>query len=51
MKEEKVIGLTKVSSKYLSAVPKDVRKHLEIKRGDRILWVLNEDGSIRVKKA
>lgn len=45
----RIVAVTKVSDKNLTTVPKEVRKKLGIKVGDRIVWVLSsvkeEDGS------
>lgn len=46
----KIIGLTKLSGKNITVVPKEVRKKLGLKIGDRILWI-EEKGKIYVTKA
>ena len=46
----KIIGLTKVSAKFLITLPKNVREQLEIREGDSLVWA-SEDGKICVQKA
>ena len=38
-----------VSSKGQVVIPVEVRKHLGIERGDKILFVLGEEGQVEVK--
>jgi len=46
----KVLGLTKLSEKGLTTIPKEVRETLKLEIGDRILWI-EENGKIYVTKA
>jgi len=46
----KVIGYTKVSEKFLTTIPKDVREFLRLGVGDRLVWI-EQKGQVSVKKA
>jgi len=46
----KVIGYTKVSEKFLTTIPKDVRELLKLEVGDRLVWI-EQNGKVSVKKA
>lgn len=41
----------KLTSKYQATIPKEVRKKLDIKAGDSIVFQIQKDGSIILKKA
>ena len=41
---------SKVTRKYQITIPKKVRELLDIKVGDEVIWVINEDGSVTLKK-
>jgi len=45
----RTLGLTKVYNHGKTQIPRDVRKLLKIKDGDRVLWLI-EDGKIVVEK-
>lgn len=46
----KIIGLTKVSAKFLITLPKNVREQLKVSRGGSLVWIL-EDKRIYVQSA
>jgi len=46
----KVIGYTKVSRKFLTTIPEDVRKLLRLEIGDKIVWI-EKNGKVCIKKA
>jgi len=46
----KVIGYTKVSEKFLTTIPKDVRKLLRLEIGDNVVWI-EQNGKVCIKKA
>ena len=50
MEKEKVIGRSKLSRKYQITVPKTVRVFLEIKEGDTIEFVLDENNKVYIRK-
>ena len=43
--------MSSVTTKYQATVPKQVREALQLGAGDRILWVLDPGGIVRVRKA
>lgn len=47
----KVLGRSKLWGKGYTTVPVLVRRLLDISEGSEIEWVLNDDGSIGVRKA
>lgn len=48
--KEKILDVGKVSTKFLVSVPKEVRERLNLKVGDKIIWI-DADGKIVVRKA
>jgi hypothetical protein len=46
----KVLGKSKLWGKGYTTVPVLVRRLLGISEGSEIEWVLNEDGSVQVRK-
>ena len=34
-----ILGIAKVSGKYLITLPKEVREHLGVKEGDRVVFI------------
>jgi len=46
----KVLGRSKCWGKGYTTVPVLVRRLLDISEGSEIEWVLNEDGSVQVRK-
>ena len=46
----KVLGRSKLWGKGYTTVPVLVRRLLDISEGSEIEWVLNEDGSVQVRK-
>jgi len=46
----KVLGRSKLWGKGYTTVPVLVRKLLDVSEGSEIEWVLNEDGSVQVRK-
>lgn len=50
MKKNKVIE-TKVSTNYQTYVPAEVQKKLNLKKGEKLEWVVNDKGDIKVEKA
>jgi bifunctional DNA-binding transcriptional regulator/antitoxin component of YhaV-PrlF toxin-antitoxin module len=47
----KVLGRSKLWGKGYTTVPVLVRRLLDISDGSEVEWVLNDDGSIEVRKA
>jgi bifunctional DNA-binding transcriptional regulator/antitoxin component of YhaV-PrlF toxin-antitoxin module len=47
----KVLGRSKLWGKGYTTVPVLVRRLLDISDGSEVEWVLNNDGSIEVRKA
>ena len=41
---------SKLTSKYQATVPTEVRKHLHLKKQDRIVYELREDGTAVIRK-
>jgi antitoxin PrlF len=41
---------SKVTSKYQTTIPKEIRKHLHIKRGDQIMYELFSDDTVVLRK-
>lgn len=41
----------KITSKYQATVPKEIRDHLHLASGDQIVYELQEDGTITVRKS
>lgn len=46
----KVIGYTKISDKFLTTIPKDVREFLKLDIGGRLVWI-QQNGQVYIKKA
>jgi len=46
---DKILGLSRLSSKYQVTIPKDARERFNLKAGDRILFV-EEGGNLILKK-
>ena len=46
---DKVLVLSKISTKNLITVPKDVRETLDLKPRDKLLWIL-EDNKVYIKR-
>ena len=46
----KVLGRSKLWGKGYTTVPVLVRRLLDISEGSEIEWVLNDDGSVQVRK-
>ena len=46
----KILAVTKISSKNLVTIPKEVRLILGVKEGDRIAFIL-KDGEVIIRKA
>ncbi len=44
-------GESTVSAKGQLVIPKEIREALDVKRGDKLDWVLDESGEIRVRVA
>ena len=49
VKNEKIIDISKLSTKNLTAIPKEVCTILDLKLGDKILYV-RKDGEIVIRK-
>ncbi len=41
---------TRLTSKYQATVPREIRKHLHLKSGDRIVYELLPDNTVVVRK-
>ena len=50
MVEEKIIGLSKTTSKFMITLTKEVREKLGIKPGDKVLFI-EKNGEIIIRKA
>jgi AbrB family looped-hinge helix DNA binding protein len=50
MVEERVIGLSKTTSKFMITLTKEVREKLGIKPGDKVLFI-ERNGEIIIRKA
>ena len=46
---EKILGLSKLSSKNQITIPKDVRETLNLQVGDRVVFIL-KNGEVTIKK-
>jgi|AntDeeMetagen681_2_1112603.scaffolds.fasta_scaffold00007_96 AbrB family looped-hinge helix DNA binding protein len=44
-------GESTVSEKGQLVIPKDIRQALDVQRGDKLTWVMEDDGTIRVTVA
>jgi len=44
-------GESTVSEKGRLVIPKDIRQALDVQRGDKLTWVMEDDGTIRVTVA
>jgi antitoxin PrlF len=42
---------SKLTSKYQTTIPKNVRKLLLLKQGDEVLFSIHKDGTVTMKKA
>ncbi|MHC1680775.1 MAG: AbrB/MazE/SpoVT family DNA-binding domain-containing protein [Methanomassiliicoccales archaeon] len=47
----KILGITKVSSKGRISLLKDVADKLDIVEGDKLVFILNGNGDVLIKKA
>ncbi len=41
---------SRLTSKYQATIPKEIRKHLHLERGDRILYELLSDDTVMIRK-
>lgn len=46
-----IVGVATVSEKGQLVIPKDIRRALDIKKGDRVEWSLTDAGELRVSVA
>lgn len=46
----RILAVTKVTVRFQTVVPKEVRERLKLKEGDKLVWLLKE-GKIVVEKA
>lgn len=44
-------SLATVTTKGQVTIPSDVRKHLDLNAGDKVVFVVNDDGSVGVRPA
>lgn len=49
-KKRRVIRTSKLTSKYQATVPTEVRKHLRLRKGDRVAYELLSDGTVVLRK-
>ena len=47
---ERILDVTKITTRFQTTVPKVVREILKINNDDRIVWVV-ENGEIKVRKS
>ncbi len=45
----RILGMSRVTKQFQATIPKDVRKILGIREGDRVLFI-EEDGKIFIQK-
>jgi len=48
---EKVRTLTTVTSKFQVTIPKKIREVLDVKEGDKLIFTINDNGDVVIKKA
>ena len=48
--EKAILGMTRLTKRNLTTIPRKVRRILDISHVDRIAWIM-EKGEIKVKKA
>jgi len=48
---KKILDVTSLTKRFQTTVPKIVREHLGASTEDRLVWVLDEKGEVRVRKA
>jgi len=46
---ERILDVTALTARFQTTVPKTVREVLNITTEDRIIWVLDENGEIKVR--
>ncbi|MCK7546036.1 AbrB/MazE/SpoVT family DNA-binding domain-containing protein [Marinobacter bryozoorum] len=44
-------GESTVSEKGQLVIPREIRKALDVQRGDKLAWIVDDDGTIRVSVA
>jgi AbrB family looped-hinge helix DNA binding protein len=44
-------GESTVSEKGQLVIPREIRKALDVQRGDKLAWIVEDDGTIRVSVA
>jgi len=45
-----IVKTTKVYGKRQTQIPIEICKHLNLKDGDKVVWVIDSDGNITVRK-
>lgn len=45
-----ILGVAKVSGKFLITLPKEVREHLGVKEGDRVVFI-KKDSEVIIRNA
>lgn len=46
-----IVGVATISEKGQLVIPRDIRTALDLKKGDRVEWSLNDAGELRVSVA
>lgn len=49
-KRRRSLRASKLTSKYQATVPEEIRKHLHLKKGDRIVYKTFLDGTVILRK-
>jgi len=48
---ERILDVTSITKRFQTTIPKTVREVMDISNDDRIVWVLTENGEIRIRNA
>jgi len=48
--KERILDVTSLTKRFQTTVPKIVREHLDVSPEDRLVWLLDEKGEIKVRK-
>jgi len=48
---EKVKRTTTVTAKFQVTIPKEIREILDLKEGDKLIFTVNDEGEVVIKKA
>lgn len=45
------LAVTRITRKNQTTIPKEVRETLDLKISDKVIWLLDEEGKVVIKKA